>query len=196
MQPPLDELHAAAAASSTTSSSPPLERALPITGALPWDNDRGSTTSCQFAIHYMFESDDSLDRFVMNVRTPRASGHFIGTTFDGETVDRELARPAWRSSLTRQQAGAVEHPPRSRASTMRDGRAIEVFVETTGSRCGNTSYTSTPQQRLSGFELVEMEMFWDTAKRLARGSRAHNSAMNPVVRRFSGFSWFFFKRVR
>jgi hypothetical protein len=34
----------------------------------------------------MFESDDALDRFIGNARTPRAWGHFIGTTFDGETV--------------------------------------------------------------------------------------------------------------
>jgi hypothetical protein len=41
----------------------------------------------------MFASDDALDRFVKNVATTRLGRrYFISTTFDGETVERELHR--------------------------------------------------------------------------------------------------------
>ena len=44
--------------------------------------------SCQFAIHYFFESSEILDRFIDNIDTVlKVGGYFIGTCFDGAIVN-------------------------------------------------------------------------------------------------------------
>jgi hypothetical protein len=209
MQPPLDEIHAVA------SGSPHYE----LFAAL-WNLDkvipphlerfRGAVangfdlTSCQFAVHYMFESDDSLDRFVKNVAyTTRLGGHFIGTTFDGETVEREL-RKAGGEMEGRMGKLVIWNVRREFEGKYNrgTGQAVEVFVETIGQPMREyLVHFDTLKQRLksAGLELVETEMFGDTAKRLSTdpGLKGLVTAMNPVMRRFSSFSrWFAFKRIR
>jgi hypothetical protein len=209
MHPPLDDIRAAAAASphyelfaalwNLDKVVPPaLER---FRGAMAKGFD---LTSCQFAVHYMFESDDTLDRFIGNVAyATRLGGHFIGTTFDGETVERELRKQG--GEMTGRIGNLVawnvrrEFEGKYQRGT---GQAVEVFVETIGKPMREyLVHFDTLAQRLksAGFELVETEMFGDTAKRLAKDPELKGlvEAMNPVVRRFSSFSrWFAFKRVR
>ena len=49
--------------------------------------------SCQFAIHYFFETQHTLHSFIKNVaECTKLNGHFIGTCYDGFTVFRQLAR--------------------------------------------------------------------------------------------------------
>lgn len=49
--------------------------------------------SCQFAIHYFFESPTTLQGFMRNVaETTKLNGHFIGTTYDGVEVFNLLKR--------------------------------------------------------------------------------------------------------
>jgi hypothetical protein len=44
-------------------------------------------SSCQFALHYFFESEKSMHSFLRNVaECTRVGGYFIGTCYDGETV--------------------------------------------------------------------------------------------------------------
>lgn len=209
MHPPLDEIEAAAATSphyELFAALWNLDKVLPpalerFRGAMAKGYD---LTSCQFAVHYMFESDDALDRFVSNVAyATRLGGHFIGTTFDGETVERELRKAG--GEMTGRAGNLVawnvrrEFEGKYQRGT---GQAVEVFVETIGQPMREyLVHFDTLTQRLksAGFELAETEMFGDTAKRLAKDPELKGlvEAMNPVVRRFSGFSrWFAFKKVR
>lgn len=44
-------------------------------------------SSCQFALHYFFESSRSMHSFLRNIaECTRVGGHFIGTCYDGDTV--------------------------------------------------------------------------------------------------------------
>jgi mRNA (guanine-N7-)-methyltransferase len=66
-------------------------------------------SSCQFAIHYMFESNATFYNFIRNVsECTKVGGYFIGTCYDGETVfnmlrdesvvtivDRESGKKMW-----------------------------------------------------------------------------------------------------
>lgn len=48
-------------------------------------------SSCQFAIHYFFETADTLHGFLKNVcQNTAPGGYFIGTCFDGKTVFQRL----------------------------------------------------------------------------------------------------------
>jgi hypothetical protein len=50
-----------------------------------------NVSSCQFAIHYMFENNTVLHGFLRNVSECTAvNGYFIGTCYDGETVFNKL----------------------------------------------------------------------------------------------------------
>jgi hypothetical protein len=50
-------------------------------------------SSCQFAIHYFFESADTLKGFIKNVSDcTMHNGYFIGTCYDGELVFNELRK--------------------------------------------------------------------------------------------------------
>jgi mRNA capping enzyme/mRNA capping enzyme, catalytic domain len=50
-------------------------------------------TSCQFAIHYFFENPDTLRGFMKNVaECTKLNGYFIGTSYDGKTLFKELSR--------------------------------------------------------------------------------------------------------
>ena len=47
--------------------------------------------SCQFAIHYFFETDKSLNGFLKNVaECCKKGGYFIGTSYDGKKIFQEL----------------------------------------------------------------------------------------------------------
>ncbi len=48
-------------------------------------------SSCQFAIHYMFENNTTLHNFLRNVAECTAvNGYFVGTCYDGQTVFNKL----------------------------------------------------------------------------------------------------------
>jgi hypothetical protein len=71
------------------------------------------TVSCQFAVHYLFKTDDTLDRFVM-AYTTKVGGHFI--VFDGDTVAAQLKK---NSGKITGQVGdlVVEYRARVRGTT-------------------------------------------------------------------------------
>jgi hypothetical protein len=44
-------------------------------------------SSCQFALHYFFENENTMHQFIRNVsECTRLNGYFIGTCYDGQTV--------------------------------------------------------------------------------------------------------------
>jgi SAM-dependent methyltransferase len=50
------------------------------------------TVSCQFAIHYFFKDNTTLDNFIYNVNTHLApGGYFIGTCLDGKRIKAAFA---------------------------------------------------------------------------------------------------------
>ena len=50
-----------------------------------------NVSSCQFAIHYFFETPDTLKQFLRNVaECTKLNGYFIGTSYDGKLVFNEL----------------------------------------------------------------------------------------------------------
>jgi hypothetical protein len=47
--------------------------------------------SCQFAIHYLFDTELSWNNFCENINMYlREGGYFICTTFDGDTIKNKL----------------------------------------------------------------------------------------------------------
>jgi len=52
-----------------------------------------NVSSCQFAIHYFFESPDTLKGFLKNVaECTKLNGYFIGTCYDGKLIFNELKK--------------------------------------------------------------------------------------------------------
>ena len=50
-----------------------------------------NVSSCQFAIHYMFEDKETINNFLRNVsECTKLDGYFIGTTYDGKSVFEKL----------------------------------------------------------------------------------------------------------
>lgn len=58
-------------------------------------------SSCQFAMHYFFETVSTLHHFIQNIAECTAiNGHFIGTCYDGETVFNLLKNKLQDESMT------------------------------------------------------------------------------------------------
>jgi len=55
--------------------------------------DGFNVTSCQFAIHYFFETPDTLKGFMKNIaECTKQNGYFVGTCYDGKLVFKELKK--------------------------------------------------------------------------------------------------------
>jgi SAM-dependent methyltransferase len=62
--------------------------------------DGFNVSSCQFAIHYFFETPDTLREFVKNVaECTKHNGYFIGTCYDGKLVFNELKKSKTGESI-------------------------------------------------------------------------------------------------
>jgi hypothetical protein len=58
-------------------------------------------SSCQFALHYFFESPSTLHNFIRNlVECTCVNGYFIGTCYDGETVFNLLKKKPLNDSIS------------------------------------------------------------------------------------------------
>jgi hypothetical protein len=61
---------------------------------------KADCVACMFAIHYFFQSKETLDGLIRNiVDTLKVGGYFIGCCFDGETVFEKLKRKRKGESL-------------------------------------------------------------------------------------------------
>lgn len=119
-----------------------------------------STVSCQFAIHYFFQSEEKLNGFLDNVADNlRSGGVFIATFMDGQQVHDLLVAnkgkvegikrkvPVWAiisryGSTYGETAPSLTTPPPAESSAMGAARAqvqanvfgkhVDVYIETTG----------------------------------------------------------------
>jgi hypothetical protein len=97
-------------------------------------------SSCQFALHYFFQSLHTLHRFLRNVsECTRLNGYFIGTCFDGAKVFQLLRNPTGQfrveknktmlTEITKKYGAAIEKFPSDETSV---GMKIDVFQESIG----------------------------------------------------------------
>ena len=58
-------------------------------------------SSCQFAIHYFFESRSTLENFIQNViDCTKVGGYFIGTSYDGNKMFQYLRNKEVNAGVT------------------------------------------------------------------------------------------------
>jgi hypothetical protein len=127
-----------------------------------------------------------LDRFVNNVAyTTKVGGHFIGTTFDGDTVAAQLKKNSGKitglETLSWNIERVYEEP-----YTEGTGQMVDVYVETIGQvlREYLVSFkTLTQRLKSQGFELVETYLPPNVQE--DPEMKEMINAMDPVVR-FSG----------
>ena len=63
--------------------------------------DGFNVSSIQFAVHYMFESQETLQNFLRNVsETTKVGGYFIGTSYDGKEIFKLLKNKNIDESVT------------------------------------------------------------------------------------------------
>jgi hypothetical protein len=65
-----------------------------------YGRDGFAVSSCQFAIHYFFKNKQTFHNFLRNVcENTKLEGYFIGTTYDGETVFKELQKYSYNEGI-------------------------------------------------------------------------------------------------
>ncbi len=92
--------------------------------------------SCQFAIHYFFENEATLDTFISNVDKHLAiGGRFIGTCLDGKKVKSALQGVYKGSSLTGKKGDRVMWDIKKKyneSTKIQFGDAIDIYMESIG----------------------------------------------------------------
>jgi len=92
--------------------------------------------SCQFAIHYFFAQESTLDTFLANVDKHLAmGGRFIGTCLDGKRVKKALQGIPKDSSLTGWKSDRIMWDIKKRyddSSKIQFGDAIDIYMESIG----------------------------------------------------------------
>ena len=90
--------------------------------------------SCQFAIHYFFKDESSLDVFVDNVNTYLSPGGvFIGTCLDGQKVKSKLAKLQQGQSLSGRVEDRVLWNIRKEYDDEEEyGNEIKIYMESIG----------------------------------------------------------------
>jgi hypothetical protein len=62
--------------------------------------DGFNISSCQFAVHYMFENIKTLHNYLRNIaECTKLGGYFIGTSYDGKTIFNKLSKKASGESI-------------------------------------------------------------------------------------------------
>lgn len=119
--------------------------------------------SCQFAIHYFFETEEKLDTFLLNVDNHlKPGGYFIGTTLNGEKVKDALYT---KKTLTGEKNKHVLwniEKMYTKSQGVNFGEKIDVFMESIGRI--NSEYLvniDILKQKLNkmGYEFVMSESF-------------------------------------
>jgi SAM-dependent methyltransferase len=147
--------------------------------------------SCQFSIHYMFQTSATLDRFVNNVaRMTKPGGYFICTTFDGDLVAAAMGA---RGSIAGRVGGRVlwsiaraegQEYKRFDGET---GVAIDVFVGSIGKPAREylvSRRTLEARMERAGFELVASELFRDAHSR-ATATKKLPAQLSPAEKDLS-----------
>jgi predicted NAD-dependent protein-ADP-ribosyltransferase YbiA (DUF1768 family) len=128
-----------------------------------------SVCSCQFALHYFFKNAQTLHGFLRNVaENTQMGGYFIGTTYDGDTVFRNLQKYKRGEGIVLSQDEKIyfqlirgyDHSgfPPDESSL---GYSIHVFQESIGKSAEeylvNFSFFES-MMKLYGFRLAEPEI--------------------------------------
>ena len=178
-------------------------------GALKFSNalnDGFNVISCQFAIHYMFQSDKSLDTFCENVdKVLKTNGYFIGSCLNGRYVNAMLGSRAERSGTVDDNVLWMIRKKYDTYAEKTTGQTVGVFVE---------SINSITDEYLVDFELLKEKLApynirelnkEDLAKmKLARSIGdfrdwydASKYPMDDTLKEFSFLnSWFVFKKYK
>lgn len=92
----------------------------------PFDN-----ISCQFAIHYFFKCEDSLDNFIYNVdKHLKYGGNFIGTCLDGKLIKKKLKNANYiKGSKDNKTIWQINKKYNSDTLDFHYGETIEVYIE-------------------------------------------------------------------
>lgn len=144
------------------------------------------TVSCQFAIHYFFQTPDKLNGFLGNVaRNLKKNGIFIATFMDGDCVDSLLSSTANGVAEGKKLDGAVtvwaiirKYDPNSNPAF---GRLVDVYLENTNRLIPEFLVhmdTLIEYAAAHGLELVETELFSKTFARL-RAQITENPTDHP-----------------
>jgi 2-polyprenyl-3-methyl-5-hydroxy-6-metoxy-1,4-benzoquinol methylase len=123
--------------------------------------------SCQFAIHYCFETSEKLSTFISNVANNlRPGGYFIGTCFDGDSVNT-LLKSKGGNAVGLINGKKVWHIARTYTRTYdskRFGQTINVLVDSIGKE-HIESLVPFPllQERMeaANMKLIKSKMFGD-----------------------------------
>jgi predicted NAD-dependent protein-ADP-ribosyltransferase YbiA (DUF1768 family) len=171
-----------------------------------------------FALHYFFESQESLDGIIKNIRdTLKKGGYFIGCCFDGEKVFDALRYIPENGSLTGMDGGSELWKITKRYSatdltTGAESIGLGIDVEFISIGTENREYLVpfkmlTERMAEIGCELLNAEeckelglksstaMFGDTWEAARASGKQY--AMSPAVKQYSFLNrWFIFKRRR
>lgn len=165
--------------------------------------DGFEVVSCQFAVHYFFESSGTLDVFVDNVaRNLRVGGRFVGTCMDAQRVKEKLRSVKHGDAVQASSMdGAVLWSIRKKyddaaAAKGGLGHAIDVYLESIDNI--KEEYLVDYEEltkRLAKYNVVEEARgsFEETA--VAAGKAA--SDMSDAEREFSYMNmWFVFRKIK
>jgi len=146
--------------------------------------------SCQFAIHYFFETPEKLDGFLTNVsENLKSGGRFIFTFMDGNAVDRMLQ--AAPNGVTEGKKDGKTVWAIIKSYDQFDGR-LNMFGKTVNVYLENTNQLITEylvnfdflisQAESKGLQLHSSEMFGDTFRRLGETleTRAKAGGKRPM----------------
>ena len=186
MRPPLDDIRYAASGSPHGDVISALwdasKRPLTSTAFTPLRGlvQRGfDVVACQFAIHYLFENNIVLDKFIQNVDyLLRPGGVLIGTCFDGDRLARELEGA--QDGRVRGYAGshlAWELTRRySNKFSGATGAAIDVFIETINQTV--TEYLVSPRTLESRLAAVGLQPLFVRSFADMFGEKSTHAAAN------------------
>jgi hypothetical protein len=92
--------------------------------------------SCQFSIHYFFETENKLDNLIWNINNHlKIGGHFIGTCIDGQKLKTKLAHLKYGESINGEKYNKVLWNIRkmyNNNNTIKFGDSIDVYMESIG----------------------------------------------------------------
>jgi SAM-dependent methyltransferase len=166
--------------------------------------------SCQFAVHYFFESREKLDGFFQNVADNlKPGGYFISTFMDGERVDRLLRGKNRAEGIVKESVvwAILKGYDQEFNSHNPYGNRIRVYLENINQLIPEylvhfgflVQYAET-----KGLRLVESKTFGETLEeeKLKRHSRSMQRILDeysnedPIIQQFSQLNrWVIFQKV-
>lgn len=125
-----------------------------------YGNEKFDVVSCQFALHYFFKDEESLDGFVYNVDKFIADkGYFIGTCLNGHKIKELLKDVKKGGEVSGVLNGRTLWNIRknySRNTTISLGEEIEIYMESIGARL--TEYVVNIDTLVKKFKKVDIHL--------------------------------------